>query len=699
MNKMADEYANVTINGKTFDVKVPKGAPDNFVTKAAKEHYNQKYATGMNDAALPDMQPPVVNSPDFQKMEQTGGEGFFSSAGRNLADKFHAITEHPLDTIRSMMPSTETYDPKDPKRPGGPEWDPFYDVPFKDTIFKATHGNIPGALGDIAPDAAIAAGLSPKIRGAIGGGIRGLADATMDTHASVKRNSIPVLAGTAAGALAKGWPGAIAGGAIGGILPEVPEIMREGARGAVVGASGKPLVPSFMREHEMPNLSKPGVSSTPKVNAPMSEAQVVKPQSRIVAPQTKQLGPATSIQMPQGANLPNFAPEDDMEMIRRGVPNSTTSQPTPKETPRGMPPKPGEGPYEAANRKSLKVDPPPPNTQDVPSSLHSVNSSLPSADAISATPKPPLKPPITVNKPENFDYSGHTPSHKLVRPENTPSVTEKLPSSKALDSIPSDDSSYVVNQTPKQIREHINWTRSKSLPPLNSIDPSIENIRLRDMTPEQSQLYESSKFETPKVNKPDYAGDALKAAGLKKVEFKPAETAAKAAPVDTRMAELDKLIKAGRGDERGASLLKKKSLTVKVTPSPDRLQGGSNYHDLIIKNAETRVNAPKGTKAARNAEVQAEPEPPKKPHFTHEIMGDIAKSISDDKNKVTMQEVGRHIHQNDLGTYQIGEYNKDYGASRATKTGPRDSSNTKSAKDAIISAGIKKYIKDHPEKF
>src|SRR5580698_2707356 len=93
----------VTIEGKTFPIDVPddviKRKDTKWVEKAAREHYNQHYATGLKDAQLPAINPPdLTQTPEFKKQDKLGSQGFLPSLGNSLSDIGSAIV-HPLDTI------------------------------------------------------------------------------------------------------------------------------------------------------------------------------------------------------------------------------------------------------------------------------------------------------------------------------------------------------------------------------------------------------------------------------------------------------------------------------------------------------------------------------------------------------------------------------------------------------------------------
>src|SRR5580692_8263975 len=98
---MADELVTYELNGKQFQVRVPKGSDDDFVHKAAQLHYNTKYATE-SGPSLPTVNgPDLTQTPEFRESDKYGKEGFLSSLGKS----FHGIVDHPLDTIRNMMPT------------------------------------------------------------------------------------------------------------------------------------------------------------------------------------------------------------------------------------------------------------------------------------------------------------------------------------------------------------------------------------------------------------------------------------------------------------------------------------------------------------------------------------------------------------------------------------------------------------------
>src|SRR5277367_4490133 len=108
---------SVTVKDKTFPIDVPddviKRRDENWVTKAAQEHYNQHFASEAGPS-LPTIKP--SNLPGMEKAAPQTEEirnalisptqtpenpGFFESAGNAFKGIGNAIA-HPIDTISAM---------------------------------------------------------------------------------------------------------------------------------------------------------------------------------------------------------------------------------------------------------------------------------------------------------------------------------------------------------------------------------------------------------------------------------------------------------------------------------------------------------------------------------------------------------------------------------------------------------------------
>lgn len=588
----------VTIEGKTFPIDVPddviKRKDTKWVEKAAREHYNQHYATGLKDAQLPTVNgPDLTQTTEFKESDKYGKEGFLSSLGKS----FHGMVDHPLDTIRNMMPTGYQYDPdnlSDPNNPGSPKHDWIGELPFKESVMSAVHGNLPAAAGSAIIPAAMMMAASPKVRGAVAGGMRGLADAATDVNINAKRNSLPAVIGGTAGAFTHGWPGFLAGSGVGAMAPEIPGILKEGIRGAIVGASGKPLIPQVVGE------------------------------------------PNYNINKPHPIDISNSTPG------------------------RNMPPGLSEG-FNAGGQPPERmplVTPPPSNFGDYQSPPLQLN------QAPIITPPPVSRPPLQLG-PATQDFyrgSGSEPDLDMMMRGVNPGAVAPVPN-------PENPAMKYGKDMQDSMRSLLDSKRVESLPKV--VPPKIETQQVPANTKSVTEELPSSLSITPETSKPNPAASALKAAKsvMKKVDFKPhektAEIESKKAPSDTEV--WDRLDKAFPTKNKGGKL-------PEVKPPNE-----------VLKNKPNEVTTPKSDS---------------KPHFTHETMGKIAKSVSDANNKVTLQEVGRYIHENDLGSYQEGKFDKTYGAGKSTKTElSSGQKSTKAAKEKLIHQGILNYVKEHPHEF
>ena len=314
-----------TINGKTFTIDVPdnviKNKDEEFVTKAAQLHYNTKFAGGGvgKDASpsLPVSKPPdITQTPEFQKQATLGSEGFGDSLRKSVSSIGHAIM-HPIDTINASFPQGSNFsaDPNERFK----QIEEGFKIPGSDTFYKATHGNLGGALGDVLPQLAIAAASSPKIR-ATGMGVgKGIINADYP-RMNLPRLSLPgVIGGGIASVAGKNfWEGAGIGAGVGAAAKSIPPMVRSIGEEVPIATAGKSWLPNFGRNIspiERPNPVEFG-DAAPKVGTAPLPGEI------------KQLGPATQVQMP-----PARTNDWNTEFTRRLIPKKSywkTKSPNPE---------------------------------------------------------------------------------------------------------------------------------------------------------------------------------------------------------------------------------------------------------------------------------------------------------------------------------------------------------------------------------
>src|SRR5580700_8747435 len=264
---MADELVTYELNGKQFQVRVPKGSDDDFVHKAAQLHYNTKYATE-SGPSLPTINPPdLTQTPEFKKQDKLGSQGFLPSLGNSLSDIGSAIV-HPLDTINASMPQGSNLSADSNEREK--QLEESMKFPGSGAFYKATHGNISGAVGDILPQAVITALSSPKIRAGLGGVGKGIMNADYPP-ANLSRLSVPgVVGGGIAAATGKPfWEGAGIGVGGAAAAKSIPPMLRSIGEEVPAAMEGKPWLP--IKEPNY-NINKPHPvdisNSTPGRNMP-----------------------------------------------------------------------------------------------------------------------------------------------------------------------------------------------------------------------------------------------------------------------------------------------------------------------------------------------------------------------------------------------------------------------------------------------
>jgi len=109
-----------------------------------------------------------------------------------------------------------------------------------------------------------------------------------------------------------------------------------------------------------------------------------------------------------------------------------------------------------------------------------------------------------------------------------------------------------------------------------------------------------------------------------------------------------------------------------------------NISKLEVKHPDSPKSSPK---------IEEAPKQETKPHFTHKMIGDIARYVSgaEKGEKITPNEVRRVIDANDLGTQDEAKFAFK---GRETKTSRRSSSGE--ANKVLIQQGIKKWLKENP---
>jgi hypothetical protein len=364
---MADKFVNVTVNGHTFDVRVPKGSSYDFVSKAAQDYYNTKYATE-SGPMNPVMPPPVTKDPEFQKMEQSGGEGFWKSLGDSTG--INSFKEHPLDSLISSFPQGSNFseDPEERAR----QINKGFEFPGSDAFFKATHGNIRGAIGDVLPFVTSAATASPRASAAIKGVGKGIANANYP-RMNISRYGLPGLLGGAADVATGGnfYRGAAIGAGGAAALKTIPPVVRSISREIPLAMGDKPWIPQIARDR----LPEPGVKFSSETQPRVGGAPLPSEQ--------KLLGPATQIQMPSSPvnninpnpSMPGW--EDEMEQARRGSSDAPVQPPNPK-NPRNK--------YDVTKPNAGQNVPAKEHVQQVSPPLKSVKEPLPSSKEISVNP-------------------------------------------------------------------------------------------------------------------------------------------------------------------------------------------------------------------------------------------------------------------------------------------------------------------------
>ena len=155
-----------------------------------------------------------------------------------------------------------------------------------------------------------------------------------------------------------------------------------------------------------------------------------------------------------------------------------------------------------------------------------------------------------------------------------------------------------------------------------------------------------------------------------------------------------------------SSEVKKPIFSPEAQAKIDRLMGRKAKGDVVVTdNPQPATELAKRAKIPEEVEVnhpdkinEAPKEP--KPHFTHEMMGQIAKYVSGPKERISLQEVGRYIHENDVGTYDAPTKGpENYGSNRYTKTERSlHTKNTKELINKLIKQGIEDYFED-PESY
>jgi len=309
---MPDETKTVTVDDKTFQIKVPKGSSKEFIEQAAGDYYDKNY-TKSNRGLSYRTTAPDVNLPDIPESKTEGfGEAFKSSAA--------PIVQNPVGALNTVMPGTEQINPQQFAQQ---MQNPLQDVPGYDAIRDLFAGNLSGAAGRAVIPALYMAAASPMIRGGIRGGMRSIPPTVQDiaSRATPLERNLGRAAGVGIGYEGARWPGAIAGGALGGELgPTIlhPIQLLEGIlRGAERGSAGKSLIPQMMSNIPEPlpqakseNIIYPNFDRQIEGHPPIvTEPSFNDPQTRIPGPTPQISKPPIITPAPQAPNVNVGSPE------------------------------------------------------------------------------------------------------------------------------------------------------------------------------------------------------------------------------------------------------------------------------------------------------------------------------------------------------------------------------------------------------
>jgi hypothetical protein len=453
---MPDKLVTVEVNKKQFQVQVPKGSSSDLVTKAAQEHYNQKYAGSDNSPQLPTVNPPTLpgmehppepgdsatigalNAPG-DKIQQ---DGFLSSLGDSIKGMGNAII-HPIDTFNRMA----QYKPNSPEMQqiqNNPHLsqdvkdqfayshlmeDPI--IPFS-TASKVGQGNIGGAIGDVLPY--LVAGkvaskigdmssidvnnLGSRIKGGAQGAMKGLKSTGnwKGFHAPA-----PIVAGVGGEILGRGVGGLFGSPDIGAGVGAVSGMLSPIVKGIYDGVKNAPYrvettVP------KIPQIGQPGPVFKPSPEGPPIPAEET-PSGR--APGSETHGDTV----------------EQRELAKKNLKNRQTGPKLPQ-----LDVKPKEGspdvqPINAGNKtpsgrmsRDWPVNPP----NEAPLTEQPPNVANPVVAPRSANNAPfKVHPPSELKMPGvTYEQSSTTPKPKIETqqvPAATKTVNEVLPSSNSLD--------------------------------------------------------------------------------------------------------------------------------------------------------------------------------------------------------------------------------------------------------------------------
>jgi hypothetical protein len=445
---MPDKLVTVEVNKKQFQVQVPKGSSSDLVTKAAQEHYNQKYAGSDNSPQLPTVNPPTL--PGMEHPPEPGDsatigalnsephkgaykeDGFISSLGDSIKGLGNSVI-HPLDYFKQGFEGGNQA--KEAQKKFGNNFDTSgygVPVPFEDTGMKVSEGNIPGAIGDVLPY--LVAGkvaskigdmssidvnnLGSRIKGGAQGAMKGLKSTGnwKGFHAPA-----PIVAGVGGEILGRGVGGLFGSPDIGAGVGAVSGMLSPIVKGIYDGVKNAPYrvettVP------KIPQIGQPGPVFKPSPEGPPIPAEET-PSGR--APGSETHGDTV----------------EQRELAKKNLKNRQTGPKLPQ-----LDVKPKEGspdvqPINAGNKtpsgrmsRDWPVNPP----NEAPLTEQPPNVANPVVAPRSANNAPfKVHPPSELKMPGvTYEQSSTTPKPKIETqqvPAATKTVNEVLPSSNSLD--------------------------------------------------------------------------------------------------------------------------------------------------------------------------------------------------------------------------------------------------------------------------